>query len=378
MIISHRTSRSAIIAALVAGLGLPLALAAPASAQQSIAADRSYVSPMPYFKDLKPWDPAYKAPRTGDGHADLQGVWSSASLTTMTRTDRGAKFPVDTLVIPDNRIAELTSRAAYTKVRTENQKASDPNAGVFTDGNTQAGYNTFWIDPGSEYAKINGEWRSSWITSPANGQPPFTAAGRAMRGERLAKLRRSNNTGYELRPLGERCLASFGSQAGPPLNNAMYNNNYQIVQTADAVMIDVEMNHDVRIIRLAGKGEAAAPRPDAVKQWFGDSVGHWEGDTLVVETRNVAPLQNQLGAFPLSERGKVTERFSRVSDKEIFYQFKVEDPVFYTQTWTGEIVLRASKEPIYEYACHEGNYALPGILRGDMVGRDTAIRQDSE
>jgi hypothetical protein len=382
----------------VAALGFAVMLSAPASAQRmgdksgvgfadpnahvegpkTIAGTKAYQSAMPFFKDLKPWDPAYKAPRTGDGHPDLQGVWSSASLTTMTRSNRGAKMIVDTLVIPDAKIAEVTGAASYTKSFEDSQKRTDPNAGTFKDKDADAGYNAFWIDPGSEYAKVNTEWRSSWITSPANGQVPFTAEGRNLRANRMAAVRTIKNTGPEIRPLGERCLASFGSQAGPPLTNAMYNNNFQFVQTADALMINVEMNHDARIIKISKPGAGKAALPDAVKPWFGDSQAHWEGDTLVVVTKNFSPTQLQVGAYPVSDKGQVTERFTRVADDIIDYQFKVEDPTFYTQAWTGQIPLRLSKEPIYEYACHEGNYAMPGILRADAAGKDTAIDAEGE
>lgn len=343
---------------------------------KTIAGTKSYQSPLPFFKDLKPWDPNYKPPRTPDGKPDLQGVWSSASLTTMSRGGNGDKVG-DALVIPPERIAELTRNAAYTKAADASQKRTDPNAGVFTDKNAEAGYNAFWIDPGSEYAKVNNEWRSSWITSPANGQPPFSKEGLALRGQRMTNVKTIKNTGPEIRPLGERCFISFGSQGGPPLNNAMYNNNYQIVQTPNSVLIDIEMNHDARIINIADKSGIGA-RPDAVKAWFGDSLGHWEGDTLVVVTRNFSPSNQKLGAFPISDKGQVTEWFTRVADDVIDYKFEVKDPVYYTQTWTGQIPLRRSQERLFEYACHEGNYALPGILRADAEGHDTAIEAEGE
>jgi hypothetical protein len=343
---------------------------------KTIAGSKSYVSPLPFFKDLKPWDPNYEPPRTPDGKPDLQGVWSSASLTTMARGGNGDKVG-SALVIPPEKIAGLTQNAAYTRAADASQKRTDPNAGVFTDKNAEAGYNAFWIDPGSEYAKVNTEWRSSWITSPANGQPPFSKEGLALRSQRMTDVKTIKNTGPEIRPLGERCFISFGSQGGPPLNNAMYNNNLQIVQTPTSVLIDIEMNHDARIINVADKS-GVGDRPDAVKAWFGDSIGHWEGDTLVVVTRNFSPSHQKMGAFPISDQGKVTEWFKRVSDEVIDYKFEVNDPIYYTQTWTGEIPLRRSKEHLFEYACHEGNYAMPGILRADAEGRDTAIQAEGE
>jgi hypothetical protein len=343
-----------------------------------IAGSRAYGPPVPYFQDLPPWDPDYKPPLDSDGHPDLQGVWSTASLTTMTRGGGGNQnLGINSLVIPPEKIAELTGKAHFTQNWINSQKRTDPNAGVFTDKDVAAGYNTFWSDPGSEWAKVNTEWRSSWITSPANGQVPLSPQGRSLRGERMAAVKSVDNTGPEIRAVGDRCLASFGSHAGPPLNNALYNNNYQIVQTPNAVLIDVEMNHDARIIAVTPKGEEKY-RPDVMKPWFGDSVGHWENDTLVVETRNFNPVQNQIGAYPVSPAGKVTEWFRRVSDDVIQYKFEVNDPTYYTQVWTGEIPLRRSKEHLFEYACHEGNYALPGILRGDAKGEDTAIEAQGE
>ncbi len=343
---------------------------------RTIAGSKAYVSAIPHFKDMKPWDPNYQPPRTPDGQPDLQGFWSTASLTTMSRGGNGDKVG-DTLVIPPEKIAGLTQGAAYTKAFDASQKRTDPKAGVYTDRNAEAGYNVFWIDPGSEYAKVNTEWRSSWITSPANGQPPFSKEGMAKRGERMANVKAIQNTGPEIRPLGERCFISFGSQGGPPLNNTMYNNNLQIVQTPTAVMIDIEMNHDARVINMTDRS-GVGPRPEALKAWFGDSLGHWEGDTLVVVTRNFSLSHQRMAAFPISDKGKVTERFRRVSDDVIDYRFEVNDPVFYTQTWTGQIPLRRSKEPVYEYACHEGNYAMPGILRADAAGKDTAIQSEGE
>ncbi len=343
---------------------------------KTIAGSKAYVSAIPHFQDLKPWDPNYQPPRTPDGKPDLQGVWSTASLTTMSRGGNGDKVG-DTLVIPPEKIAELTQGAAYTKAFDASQKRTNPKAGVYTDRNAEAGYNVFWIDPGSEYAKVNTEWRSSWITSPANGQPPFSKEGMAKRGERMANVKAIQNTGPEIRPLGERCFISFGSQGGPPLNNTMYNNNLQIVQTPTSVLIDIEMNHDARVINMTDKSGVGA-RPEALKAWFGDSIGHWEGDTLVVVTRNFSLSHQRMAAFPISDKGKVTERFRRVADEVIDYTFEVNDPVFYTQTWTGQIPLRRSKEHVFEYACHEGNYAMPGILRADAAGKDTAIQAEGE
>jgi hypothetical protein len=348
------------------------------SGPKTISGATSYISPLPFFKDLKAWDPNYKAPRAADGHPDLQGVWSTASLTTMTRGVQGrAGINIDSLVIPNERISQATNNAGYNVYNADNLKRTDPNAGVFTDKNVDRGYNGFWIDPGSEYMKVNGQWRSSYITDPANGQIPYNKGGKDNVAFRVNRQAQMSNTGPEARGYGERCLISFGNQGGPPLQSAMYNNNIQIVQTPTNVMLDIEMNHDARIVTMERPGMKVAARPDAIKAWFGDEVGHWEGDTLVVVTRNLHPLQAR-GRVPLSEGGTVTERFKRVSDVEIDYQFEVNDPVNYSQIWKGELVLRQSKEHVFEYACHEGNYALPGILRGMAQGRDTALGSEGE
>jgi hypothetical protein len=166
--------------------------------------------------------------------------------------------------------------------------------------------------------------------------------------------------------LGERCIMSFGSSAGPPMIPLLYNNNYQIVQTQDAVMILVEMVHDVRVVRLNGK-----PRPENVRTWMGDSIGRWEGDTLVVETTKIRPEQGFRGS---AEKLQVTERFTRIGPKQILYRFTVDDPGTYTRAFSGEIAMNATDEKIYEYACHEGNYALPGILAGARADEEAAAK----
>ncbi|MGH9176211.1 MAG: hypothetical protein ACRD1H_17725, partial [Vicinamibacterales bacterium] len=158
------------------------------------------------------------------------------------------------------------------------------------------------------------------------------------------------------------CLMSFGSNAGPPMTpNYFYNNNYQIVQTKDHVMIMTEMVHDTRIIRLTSSPERL---PKHVRPWMGDSIGRWEGDTLVVETTNFHPLQSYRGA---SETLKVTERFTRTGPDMILYRFTIEDPTTFTAPWTAELAFNRMDEPIYEYACHEGNYALSNILSGERA-----------
>ena len=206
---------------------------------------------------------------------------------------------------------------------------------------------------------VKGETRTSWIIDPPNGKIPWSDAGRKLAAAGREKLGYSDP---EARPLADRCLAT-GGRTGPPMINGLYNNHYQVVQTGDAVMIMSEMITWARIVRMG-----QPHNPGAIHPLFGDAVGHWEGDTLVVETTGFAPVRAMQGVpANLSEKAKVTERFTRVSANELLYEFTVDDPVFYTQPWKGETTWRSEGEAVYEYACHEGNYAMEGILKGARV-----------
>ncbi len=297
---------------------------------------------------------AYDPPRTASGKPDLQGFWTNASLTTMQRS---GTYEEVGLIIPDDSVAELTANH-HQNVR----QATDDNQvqGELPTGEDLGqgrGYNAFWVDPGSQFGNVKGEYRTSWITSPANGRVPYSDQGNELRRQNRAKF--SGNDGPEGRALGERCIIGFGSTGGPPMNNVLYNNMYQIVQTDDYLMIMVEMVHDARIIPID-----ADHRPDVHKPWLGDSVAFWDGDTLVVETINLHPQQAPRNSAALSDEGKIIERFSRYSDEQILYEFEVTDPVYYTEPWTGEMSFNATDAQPYEYACHEGNYGLGGILGG--------------
>lgn len=308
-------------------------------------------------------------PRTPDGRPDMQGNWSNGSLTPLQR--------------PTGFQRALTKEQArqLEKIRSDTvenlSKASDPNRPAPPkggDGSTGAagnvgGYNYVWIDAGDHVAYVNGELRSSVIVEPANGRlPALTAAARAWAQERQAASRLIGEyDNPENRPLAERCIMSFGSNAGPPmLPNGFYNNNYTIVQTKDHVMIMTEMVHDVRIIKMGKR----VPRDPSVRTWMGDSWGRWDGDTLVVETTGFHPLQQMTqfvslgGAWGKSDSLRVVERFVRTGPNVIFYRFTVHDPLNFTAPWTGELSMIAMDEQIYEYACHEGNYALSNVLSG--------------
>ncbi len=314
--------------------------------------------------DPRPW----AAPRTPEGHPDLQGNWTNATITPLQRREgQGAVLAAEQVARIEGRRAERID---------ELSRPSDPNRGappVGGDGSTGAaggvgGYNYFYIDAGDRVAVYDGEPRSSLIVDPPDGRiPPLTAEGQArVAGRRAFWGEFGSYDNPENRPLGERCLISFGSSAGPPmLPNYFYNNNYTIVQTADHVVIMAEMVHDARIIRLGER----RPLPPQVRPWMGDSWGRWTGDTLVVETTNLHPLQlDRVRIFTgASEDLTVIERFTRVDEHTINYEFTMHDPTAYTQPWTGQMPFKALPELVYEYACHEGNYALFNVLSGERA-----------
>jgi hypothetical protein len=316
---------------------------------------------------------AWTAPRTPDGKPDLQGMWTNASLTTL---ERPRQFP--SLVIPPEQAERIEKQRAQMMVASNAR--TDPNSGAPTDGNANAGYNTFWIDPGTRYGVVKGETRASWIVDPPDGRIPYTAEGKQHLEARLAKVRGTWD-GPEIRPQGERCIVGFGSTAGPPMVNVLYNNTYQIVQTPDHVVITAEMIHDSRVIPVGQKRDA-----EGFDQWLGNSAGWWEGDTLVVETRGFHPdirvRPNMGDSYYVGENPTVTEKFTRVAADAIHYEFTVEDAKAFTRPWRGEMTFRPSTQPMYEYACHEGNYALLGILAGarrdDREGRVTQAAGDAE
>ena len=295
----------------------------------------------------------WEVPRTPDGHPDLQGKWTNQSMTPIQR--REGQGPVYTPA----EVAEIEQ--GYVDRTVSGAQPSDPDRPPPEPKNTISAvdsYNDVYFERGNRVAVVNGEPRTSLITFPSNGRrPELTPEGQMRRQER--EDFRGQFAQYdhpELRPLAERCLTSYGSPAGPPmLPNGGYNSNYIIVQTPDHVMIMTEMVHDTRIIRI-GSG----PRlPSHIRPWMGDSWGHWEGDVLVVETTNIHPLQPYSSADM-----KVIERFSRMSEDAVLYEFRVEDPSTYTEPWGGQIPMMAMPDQIYEYACQEGNYALAAVLSG--------------
>lgn len=304
----------------------------------------------------------FKIPKNAYGQPDISGNWSNSTLTRETRpANLGNR-----LVYTEEEVKKIES-AVVAEVE-EGNESIDPNApapkaggetkeGIRPEfasaGGGVGGYDRGWLDPGAHVMRVNGEPRTSFVTTPNGQEPPRKAT--AKRISRPAGLGSFNDP--EARGLGERCIMGFGRNAGPPMfPNGFYNNNYQIVQAKDHVAILVEMVHDTRIIRLNDKH-----RTDGVRPWMGDSVGRYEGNTLVVETVNIPQEQAYRGAW---EQLKVTERFTRVAPDRLHYAFTVEDPTVWDAAWGGEYEFSPLNGEVLEYACHEGNYALPGILAG--------------
>ena len=326
--------------------------------------------------------------RTPDGHPDLQGTYDLATMTPLER------WPGDPPFLTKEQ-ADALQRAELDRWQRRDAEGNRPLLPVGGDtsapksffellfrnaGGATGGYNLVWLNHGSAYNVVDGQIRTSIIVDPSDGRlPPYNVAAR----KRLAAARATPTStaverqalegaapppgafdNPEQRPLSERCLLGFGSTSGPPaLPDYFYNDLHQIVQTPDSIMILSEMIHDARIVRMN-----AQHLPKNIRRWMGDSVGHWEGDTLVVDTTNFTDKTRFRGS---TENLHVIERFTRVDDKTLVYRFTVEDPDAWDRPWTGEYTWPATDKPIYEYACHEANYALGSILRG-------ARRQEAE
>jgi len=327
-----------------------------------------------------PATPAAANVRTSDGHPDFQGVYEIATITPL---ERPAQFGTRANLTREE-AAAMELYEAQRQVKNDAPLSADrgaPPVGGDTStpksylevlerfgGGAVGGYNNFWLAGGTKVITVNGEKRASIVVDPPDGRiPPMKPEARRRQAALLVDPSASEASaangrpgafdGPELRPLAERCLLGFGSTSGPPtLPNYFYNNLKQIVQTPATIMILVEMVHDVRIIRMN-----AEHLPATVRKWMGDSVGHWEGDTLVVDTTNFTNKTQFQGA---SEQLHVVERFTRVNANTLLYRFTVDDPQTWDKPWSGEYPWNATDEHIYEYACHEGNYSLGDMLRG--------------
>jgi len=296
------------------------------------------------------WTP----PRTPDGQPDLQGVWTNNTVTPLQRPK------------------ELAGKEFYTEAElAEVQKRQNDRLAVnYVEGEPPANHSGVQGAPPEsvhyDHAQFGLDWlqstvawnrRTSLIVGPEGTIPPLMAEARKRLAEMAAKEKGHEFDGPENRPLGSRCIAR--DNVGPPLLPTRYNSNFQIVQAPGYVAIEAEEIHDVRIIRLDGRPHL----PKNIRQWMGDSIGRWDGNTLVVDTTNFTDLTPFEGAQNLH----VIERITRTDEDTILYQFTVEDPGMWTKPWSGEVPVKKIKGPLWEYACHEGNYGLENTLRGARV-----------
>jgi hypothetical protein len=280
------------------------------------------------------------APLTAAGQADLQGLWTNATITPFER-------PKD---LAGKEFFTTEEAAAYEKRIAENSNRD--KRGATAEADVAGAYNDFWFDRGSRIVPTR---RTSLVIDPPDGKvPPLTPEAQKAAAER-AEIARRPLEGPEDIGLPERCL--LWPTAGPPMIPSGYNNNYQIIQVPGYVMILVEMIHDVRIIPLDGSPHL----PQNIRLWLGDSRGHWEGGTLVVDTTNFTDKTHFRGA---DRNLHLVERFTRVGANTILYEFTVDDPTAFTKPWKAHAPLTKTAGPLYEYACHEGNYAMFNMLKG--------------
>jgi hypothetical protein len=365
----------------VALLGLVTAGASASAPQSSGASSRQ----------APPAAKATALPRTADGRPDLQGNWTNATITPLERMRPNTPLVISEEAAIDDETKTRNAIEAREAPSDPNRSAppvggelrKSPNAEptylerVWQGGaGVVGGYNSFWVDPGDRVLRVDGQARSSILIDPPTGRVPgYTDAARA-RMAKAAEVRKSQGGEFdhpELRPLAERCMTSFGNNAGPPmLPNYFYNNSYTIVQSKDTVVILTEMVHDARVVRINGTHP-----PAAMRSWFGDSIGRWEGDTLVIETTNFHPNHGFRGSW---ENLKVTERLSRKDARTINYRWTVEDPDTFTAPFTGELVFNAMApgEMVYEYACHEANYGLEGVMSGARAQEREAAKKKTQ
>jgi hypothetical protein len=323
-------------------------------------------------------------PRTSDGKPDLTGTYDIATITPVERP----KELGNALTMSRDQAQGATARMAALQAATN--QASDPDRGAPPAGGDGSGgpagnvggYNTFWIDAGERPFMLDGEYRTSIIVDPPDGRlPSMTTGGKSRRGKLLGDvlhvnegeawwLGRSEEGPYdnpESLTLSDRCITGFGSTGGPPMLPTAYNNLHRIVQTPEHVMILVEMVHDARIVRLDSEHVDSS-----VRKWLGDSIGWWEGDTLVVDTTN---FTDQPAQWSATRDLHVIERFRRIDENTLHYSFTVTDPNTWDESWSGEYPWPQTDARVYEYACHEGNYAMEGILKGARLLEREALAE---
>lgn len=310
-------------------------------------------------------------PRTPSGKPDFSGTYDTKTMTPLERRD-----PNSAVIAAED--AENYSNRVKAGNQANDNRVLDPNRSAPPEGGDGSGgpagnvggYNRFWIDNGEEFNKVDGEYPTSIVYYPENGRrPQWTEAVRQRWGQVATHWRQNTGTAYwldegiegpsdhpEYLTLSDRCLLGFSSTGGPPMLPALYNNIKRVVQSEDTLMILIEMVHDARIIRIGGEHA-----PDDVRKWLGDSIAWWEDDTLVVDTTNFNDTPALGGA---TRELHVVERFTMVDDENMLYDFTVTDPGAWKDKWSGRYTWPKTEDQLYEYACHEGNYSMQGILKG--------------
>ena len=318
----------------------------------------------------------FQPPRLADGKPDLQGVWDFRTLTPLQRPEDRA----DQAQLSPEEAAEIEAAAVQRAI--EADRPSEIRTEPLPVGGNVGGYNNFWFDRG---AGVVDDHRTSLIVDPPNGRVPEaqpdakqqeTTNDGTSAPDRPVRFRVGGigTHGPEDRGLAERCLLGFNT--GPPIVPGGYNQNMQLFQTPDHVVILNEMVHDARIVPLDGRD----PLPEGMRQWMGSSRGHWEGDTLVVETTNFTGLTASFAPSVRSAVGTgatlhLTERFSRIAEDTLLYEFTVVDPTSFTRPFTAAIPMKAGAAPLFEYACHEGNYGMLNLLSGARAEEREAFEQ---
>jgi hypothetical protein len=303
-------------------------------------------------------------PRTAWGKPDLTGIWDFRTITPLERPANQADKEFLTAEEAAKAEQEVVERNRQIDERPAERAAAGGNVDRRADG-SPGFYNNFWLDGGT---KPVGTRRTSLIIDPPNGRvPPLTPAGQKRAQERRAYLQEHPADGPEDRSASDRCILGFN--AGPPLTPGGYNQNMQLVQTKDHVILVTEMVHSARIIPLDGRPQLNG----SLRQWSGEARGHWDGDTLVIETTNFKEQRGWRGA---TANMKLIERLTRLDANTLEYKYTVIDPDTWSSPWTASIPLRLADEQMYEYACHEGNYAMPHILSGQRAAdKEGAAKQ---
>jgi len=325
----------------------------------------------------------WTVPRTADGVPDLEGIWSNATITPFerpavfgdNRSDGDQR--ISPLEVPGGTGEKWTNifKAGPTLTDAQAEEFEKPNLSNLNADERKAktaaidrdeAYNTLFIDQGDKLVRLDGVARTSLIVDPESGHVPPLTPEAAKKSAGRSEYGGGSYASIKDRPLSERCIIGFGSTSGPPMLPVLYNSNHRIIQTRQTIMIMAEMIHDVRYIHM----DRTEHLPKDVRLWLGDSIGHWEGDTLVIDTTNFTEKTRFRGSSPNLH---VIERLTPTAKGTILYKATMDDPTTWTRQWSIEYPFHETADPIYEYACPEGNYSMTDIMGGaSKAERDAA------